>query len=111
MAHVDTTPKEMLNELERQTGATKLCGTVEWINIWKPLRGPLNDWPLCICDSSTVDQGSDLEAADLLYPDLVTGNFQVYYNKKHRWYYLSDHKPEEIIVFKQASSSSHGLVG
>lgn len=68
------------------------------------MKGPLNDWPLTVCDSSTVQEDTDLEAADLLYPDLATENYQIYHRSEYRWYYLSDHKPSELIIFKQADS-------
>ena len=73
-------------------------------SIWKPLKGPLNDWPLTFCDASTVQKHADLEAADLLYPDLVTENFQIYHRPGHKWYYLSNQLPSELVVFKQADS-------
>ena len=73
-------------------------------SIWKPLKGPLNDWPLTFCDASTVQKDVDLEAADLLYPDLATENFQVYHRPEHKWYYLSSQTPSELIVFLQADS-------
>ena len=73
-------------------------------SIWKPLKGPLNDWPLTFCDASTVQEDVDLEAADLLYPDLATENYQVYHRVEHKWYYLSSQTPSELIVFKQADS-------
>ena len=57
-----------------------------------------------MCDASTVDIQSDLEAADILYPDLVTENLQIYYSKLLKWHYLSDHDPSEIIIFKQADT-------
>ena len=73
-------------------------------SIWKPLRGPLSDWPLTFCDASTVQKDIDLESADLLYPNLATENFQVYHRSEHKWYYLSNQTPGELIVFKQADS-------
>lgn len=80
-------------------------------SVWKPLKGPLNDWPLTVCDSSTVREETDLEAADLLYTDLATENFQVYHRPAYRWYYISDHRTSEIMVFKQASSLDTSLPG
>jgi hypothetical protein len=71
----------------------------------------LNDWPLAVCDASVVDDSSDLEAADLLYPDLATENYQVYYKPNHKWYYLSSHDPSELIIFKQSDSDSDSLPG
>ena len=81
------------------------------ISIWKPLRGPLNDWPLAVCDASVVDEKSDLEAADLLYPDLVAENYQVYYKSDYKWYYLSSHEPSELIIFKQSDSKPDSCPG
>ena len=74
------------------------------ISIWKPLKGPLSDWPLTFCDASTIQKDMDLEPADLLYPNLATENFQVYHRAEQKWYYLSNQTPGELIVFKQADS-------
>ncbi|KAK0615125.1 putative CmcJ-like methyltransferase, partial [Bombardia bombarda] len=76
----------------------------QWINFWKPLRGPVNDWPLVLCDSSLVDPRRDLEIADLLYPNLATENSYMYYRPGLKWYFLSDHSPDEVLVFKQMDS-------
>lgn len=53
-----------------------------------------------------MDPDTDIESADLLYPDLATENFQVYYNAGYKWYYLGDHDISEVIVFKQADTLS-----
>lgn len=80
-------------------------------SIWKPLKGPLNDWPLTFCDASTVHKSMDLEAADLLYPKLATENFQVYHRPEHKWYYLSGQTTSELIIFRQADSMSGSSPG
>lgn len=80
-------------------------------SMWMPLKGPLNDWPLTFCDASTVDTASDIEPADLLYPDLATENYQVYFRPQFKWYYLSNHRTDEMIVFKQADTKQDSLPG
>lgn len=80
-------------------------------SFWKPLVGPVNDWPLLLCDASTINPATDLEVADLLYPDHVTENSMVYYRSDHKWYYLSDHNTDEVIVFKQMDSQEGSLPG
>ena len=110
VAHVDTTPREMLEEAKRQLGyEPSIDGftRVDWINVWKPLRGPLNDWPLTFCDSASVQPVKDFEAADILYPDLATENYQIHWSQSHQWHYLSDHQADELIVFRQASTSAN----
>lgn len=72
--------------------------------MWKPLKGPLNDWPLALCDVSTLDPQADLEPADLLYPDMATENFQVYHRPNYEWYFLAPHDVSEAIVFLQADN-------
>jgi hypothetical protein len=79
--------------------------------VWKPLKGPLHDWPLAFCDASVVVPDLDLESADLLYPDLATENFQVYYRNHYKWYYLGGQGVNEAIVFTQASNFSGSLPG
>ena len=64
----------------------------------------MNDWPLAVCDAAAVDKTTDLEAADLLYPDLATENYQVYYKPEYKWYYLSSHDVSELMIFKQSDS-------
>ena len=107
VAHVDTTVEETFEEVRRQHGekAPALLGKrIQWINIWKPLRGPLYDWPLTFCDAATVNANTDLEPADLLYPEYVTENCQVYFSPKQRWHYLSGQEVDELIVFKQSDT-------
>jgi hypothetical protein len=36
------------------------------VNVWRPIRGPLRDAPLAICDAQSVEPG-DLVAADQVY--------------------------------------------
>jgi hypothetical protein len=44
-----------------------LQGRVQVINLWRPIRGPLRDSPLAVCDVTTV-AADDLVASDLIYP-------------------------------------------
>ncbi|KAF2160589.1 hypothetical protein M409DRAFT_70335 [Zasmidium cellare ATCC 36951] len=113
IAHVDATIDSTKEEMVRQFGdrANELMTRrFSWVNVWRPLRGPVNDWPLCFCDASSVDP-QDAEATDMVYPDYFTENLSLRYNQKQRWYYLSDHTIDEIIVFKQSDSESTGLGG
>lgn len=79
-------------------------------SVWKPLRGPLRDWPLALCDASSV-QATDLMASDQVFDTKVTENMQVHYDAGHKWYYLEDQEPSELLVFRQADSHPAGRVG
>ena len=47
-----------------------LRGRVQVINLWRPIRGPLRDAPLAVCDAESVAPG-DLVASDLVYQHRV----------------------------------------
>ena len=79
-------------------------------SVWKPLRGPLRDWPLALCDAASV-QANDLTPADVVFDTKVTENTQVHHDAAHKWYYLEDQDPSELLVFRQADSHHTGQVG
>src|SRR4029077_12580139 len=40
------------------------------INLWRPIRGPVLESPLTLCDAQSLTE-EDLVASDLRYPDLL----------------------------------------
>ncbi|KUJ17653.1 uncharacterized protein LY89DRAFT_733488 [Mollisia scopiformis] len=91
IAHVDTThswTEEMVKRLNPATANQLLESRVLCVNVWKPLRGPVRDWPLALCDPLTVDT-QDLHPGDLVYDDYVVENMQLHYDDNQNWYYIS----------------------
>lgn len=72
--------------------------------MWHPLRGPLVDWPLALCDAQTVDFANDTMAGDVVDRNQFFENTQVHFNEGQVWYYLSRQMPDELILFKNADS-------
>ncbi|KAL8897523.1 MAG: hypothetical protein Q9207_007175 [Kuettlingeria erythrocarpa] len=75
-------------------------------HVWKPLRKPVEDWPLAVCD------GSNLEEDDVLETDHVRrqyngANMNALYREKYRWYYLHRQGPEELLILKQFDSAAN----
>lgn len=79
--------------------------------MWKPLKGPVRDWPLALCDNSTIDPTNDLQASDLVFADYVVENCQVYYTSEQKWYYIRDQQATEVWVFVQADSAKSARPG
>lgn len=73
-------------------------------SVWRPLRGPLYDWPLAVCDASTVDTTNDFTSHDVVYSTKARENIMVFHNEKQKWYYLSGQKPSELLLFRQADT-------
>ena len=79
----------------------KLTAHLGHNSVWKPLQGPLHDWPLCVCDSSTVDT-ADLVPSDQVFPRHAVENIQAHFNQNQKWYYLSGQTAEELWIFQQS---------
>lgn len=73
-------------------------------SVWKPLVGPNNDWPLALCDYSTI-QPSDVVPADVLHVDRITENQLLHPNDQHRWYYVENQQHNDLIVFRNTDST------
>jgi hypothetical protein len=84
-----------------------LRGRVQVINLWRPIRGPMRDTPLAMCDGQTVAEG-DLVASDLIYPNRRGETYSVKYSPGHRWFYFPEMTPDEAILLKCYDSATDG---
>ena len=108
--HVDQTPRSGEERVRLHLGGEAealLRGRVQVINLWRPIRGPVLDRPLAVCDASSVDP-ADLVATDLVYPDRVGETYSVAYNPAHRWFYLSAMRTDEVLLLKCYDSETDG---
>ncbi|KAL1302193.1 hypothetical protein AAFC00_002623 [Neodothiora populina] len=109
MAHVDTTVPwavSMARTLNDGNNDVTTNGHLQCVNVWKPIIGPVRDWPLAMCDPRTVVPKEDHEPCDLVYPDYVVENLQLYFRPTHRWVYLSDQQVSEAWVFVQSDTEN-----
>lgn len=73
-------------------------------SVWRVLRGPNNDWPLAMCDFCHVNTEKDITPNDSLHYSRVGENSLLYHSDAHRWYYLSDMKEDDLIIFRNVDS-------
>jgi len=108
LAHIDFTTEEgerIVKVLFGDRAGEVLRGRWQAVNIWKPIKGPLNDWPLGLCDTRSVDFKNDTIASDVVFDDFVTENLQIFHNPDFQWYYLPDHNTWEALIFKSGDSA------
>jgi len=108
--HVDQTDRSGANRVREHLGAEAdelLKGRVQVINLWRPIRGPLRDSPLAMCDGTTVAP-HDLVASDLIYPNRSGETYSVTYNPNHRWFYFPEMTPDEALLLKCYDSATDG---
>jgi len=81
----------------------------QMINVWKPLKGPLRDWPLAVCKLDSLEE-DDLRKIDMKHPEDTLESFRLHYNPTQRWGYFKEQEPSEMIIFKSADSVISGTV-
>ncbi|KAI1425308.1 hypothetical protein F5Y12DRAFT_796024 [Xylaria sp. FL1777] len=103
LVHLDFAQNEAIKMLRTFYGARAeeiLKHRWQVVNVWRPLRGPLFDWPLAVCDARTFNQERDGEVSDAVYPEWAYENVLVHHNPNHQWYYFSAMQETETMVFK-----------
>lgn len=80
---------------------------VAFVNLWRPITGPVQDVPLAVCDARSVrpEDIVDTPIHHYLEHDLTTpshsGQIQsVRHGAGHNWYYVSDMQPDEVLLLK-----------
>lgn len=83
-----------------------LTGRYQIINVWRPIKTIRKD-PLGVADASSVPD-ADLLPVQLIYPDRVGETFTVRPNEAHRWHYLREQTPAEVLLIKCFDSKTDG---
>lgn len=76
---------------------------------WKPLKGPLFDWPLAVGDAQTFDAAHDYQISDVVYPEWAYENVLVHARSGQKWYYFHALEEYETMIFKCTDSDGRAL--
>ena len=77
------------------------------INVWRPLVDPVENFPLALCDSRSIDD-KDTFNAERRAPNHIGEIILATYNPNHRWFYFSNMRPNEVLMFKTFDSIDQG---
>jgi len=77
------------------------------IQVWRPIRNPVQTAPLAISDARSM-ASKDLIPTERQYPDRVGEIYHITYNPDHRWYYFPNMQRNEALVFKCYDSAKDG---
>jgi hypothetical protein len=108
--HNDYTVKsgpQRVRDLMGAEAGDLLNGRFAVINVWRPIRGPVEEKPLALCDARSVSP-QDWVPTDLLYPDRVGEIYYVAHNPAQRWFYFPQMTREEAVLLKCYDSSTDG---
>jgi len=77
------------------------------IQVWRPIRHPVETDPLAICDARSVSF-DDFIISERRYPNRIGQTYVVSYNPKHHWYWFPRMRRDEALVFKVYDSAKDG---
>ena len=77
------------------------------INLWRPIRGPVLESPLTLCDAQSLSE-EDLIASDLKYPDRTGETYSITYNPNQRYYYFPKMQADEVVLIRCFDSGLQG---
>ncbi len=108
-AHNDYTFKsgpQRVHDLLPDEAEALLSNRFAIVNVWRPIRGPVEESPLAVCDGRSMQQRDFIEQ-DLIYRDRNGEVYAVAYNPHHRWFYLRGQRKDEVLLLKCYDSDPH----
>jgi hypothetical protein len=100
-------PRRVRDHLPPAEAEERLKNRFAEINVWRPIRGPIESTPLAVCDSSSIER-KDFVPSDLVYRDKVGETYRFLYNPNHRWFYFPRLERNEVILLKCYDSKEDG---
>lgn len=111
VAHNDYTlrsaPQRVRDLLDADEAEARLQHRFAVINVWRPIRGPVQDTPLAVCDARSIAP-PDLVGTDLKYRDRTGEVYSLSFNPTHRWYYFPHMQKNEALLIKGFDSLDDG---
>jgi hypothetical protein len=77
------------------------------IQVWRPIRLPVESFPLAICDARSVSPDNFI-ISERRYPNRVGQTYAITYNPNNNWFWFPRMQREEAIVFKVYDSLKDG---
>lgn len=99
--------------MSSESGSSSCDILLTFIRVWKPLFGPLVDWPLAVCDAASINIDRDMVAMDHVHrlgesgEGRVVENYAVHYSPDQRWHYLSKQRANELLLFRQVDTAGN----
>lgn len=108
--HVDRTDSwgaERVRELVPDEADSLLGGRIQIINLWRPIRGPVESMPLALCDARSV-RPEQIISVEMVLPEQSFHTYRLSYDAAHRWFYFPRMTTDEVVLLKCYDSLEDG---
>jgi len=118
-AHNDYTlssgPRRIREVLEDNNALELIDHRAALINLWRPIVGPVQDYPLAVCHARTTKIADFIPTEirhsledNLDTPSLTGEIYSFQHSDDHLWFWVSDMQPDEAIMLKCFDNADDG---
>jgi hypothetical protein len=101
-------PKRVRDLVPPEDVERRLARRYLFVNVWRPLMGPVETTPLALCDAGSLD-ARDVIAADHIYDAGRRGEtYRIAFNPGQRWLYFPRMTRDEVVLIKCFDSETDG---
>jgi len=100
-------PQRLRDLLPTEEAEALLQHRFAFVNLWRPICGPVQESPLAVCDARSISQ-EDFIPTDLVYRDRVGEIYSVAFKPRHRWFYFPQMQTDEALLLKCYDSADDG---
>ncbi|MBO21311.1 MAG: methyltransferase [Rhodospirillaceae bacterium] len=112
----DASARQRMHDKFGDTAEERLRGRFAIVNVWRSMSGTIEQWPLTICDSRTIDEeyliSTQREAPIRPEPSFEyarpSATRHSAYDGNHRWYYFPRMTGDEVVLFKNYDTRDDG---
>jgi hypothetical protein len=105
--YTEFSARKRVRDLMGDEAERLLKGHFAIVQCWRPIRLPVESWPLAIADSSTLDEKS-MVVTERRYQDRIGQTMAITWDPNHCWYWFPRMRRDEALVFKVFDSETDG---
>jgi hypothetical protein len=105
--YTEFSARKRVRDLMGDEAEELLKGHFAIVQCWRPIRLPVESWPLAIADARTLDE-KNMVVTERRYQDRVGQTMAITWDPNHRWYWFPHMRRDEALVFKVFDSMTDG---
>jgi len=92
-------------DVSSHTQFKKSANLSDFISLWRPINGPIQNWPLAVCDGNTLPEDNLVLTERIRTRDKAIARFVVH-SPSIKWYYQSGMEDDSLLVLKNYDSQN-----
>lgn len=112
----DSSARQRMRDKFGDAADERLRGRFAIVNVWRSMSGPIEQWPLTMCDARTIDEefliSTRREAPIRPEPSFEyarpSATRHAAYDANHRWFYFPRMTQNEVLLFKNYDTRTDG---